>query len=127
MTTRLYREADRPALERMAAASGFPYVDPKSLKVECVIVVVDDSDTPIAACAAHRIIELYGWFDHAQLPMVKLAALRHMHGAMARELREEGYNEASAFLPPTICERFGRRLERTFSWTRNWPSWAIHF
>ena len=120
-------DSDLPALRRMAEASGFPYVDPRGLKVESVIVVADENDQPVMAVAAHRIIELYGWFDVALSPIEKLTALRMAHGAMARELRQLGYNEANAFLPPTICKRFGRRLMRTFGWVENWLSFAVRF
>ena len=111
----------------MAAASGFPYVDVKSLKVECIMVAVDENDQPIAAVAAHRILESYVWMDQAQHPAVKFAALRDLQPAMVQELRMKGWDEINAFLPPTLLQTFGRRLERSFRWVRNWPSFALRF
>jgi len=119
--------SDIPALQRMAEASGFPYIDPQSLKVEIVMVAVDDKDKPVAAAAAHRIVEIYAWMDQDQHPALKLAELRDLQPAMVRELRAKGYAEAKAFIPPSICVSFGRRLERSFRWVKNWPSFALRF
>lgn len=116
-----------PALERMAAASGFPYVDPRSEMVESCLVVVDDSDTPVMAVAAERIVQLYGWFDKDLPPVQKMTALRVAHWGMRLELMEKGYKSAEAFLPPSICERFGRRLMRSFGWVENWRSFCFKF
>lgn len=127
MTTRLYREADRPALERMAAASGFPYCELTDPLVESVIVVVDDADQLILGVASRRIPELYAWMDKDRPTLIKLAALRKAHDAMAHELRAKGYSEATAFLPPRICKKFGERLVRIFGWKPNWNSFAVHF
>ena len=55
------------------------------------------------------------------------AAWKLIHKGMAEHLRPLGYTSVEAFLPPSVSERFGRRLERTFGWVKNWPSWTRRF
>ena len=127
MRVRRLRASDIPKLQQMAADSGYPYPAPEDAAIEAVHVVVDENDQPVMAAAAKRIIELYLWagaFDH---PAAKLHAVRLLHESMAAELQARGYSEANAFLPPAIARKFGRRLERSFGWVRNWASWAKRF
>lgn len=119
MRTREIRPSDLPLLKQWAEASGFPYIEPVG-----ATVVVDDEDRPIMACAPRRIIELYLWADSCQNPAVKLHAIRLLHDAMTPEMKRLGFDEVNAFLPPSIAEKFGRRLARTFGWVRNWPSFC---
>lgn len=91
------------------------------------MVVVDSRDNPIMACAAKRLVELYLYGDPKTSASVKGSALSIMHRAMAESLRGKLYTTADVFLPPQIADRFGRRLERTWNWVRNWPSWTIRF
>lgn len=123
----MYQPRDRVALERMAAASGFPYIAPDDAMVEAVVVVVDEHDKPIHAVAAKRMVETYGWFDNSVDGITKMAAMRLSHDGMITCLRLKGYDSGVAFLPPSICERFGRRLKKHFGWTPTWKSWAINF
>lgn len=126
MKTRRLRESDIPVLRAIAEASGFPYPDLSIAPMEAIVVVVDDEDRPVMACAAERICQLYLWCGEFDRPHAKLFALRLLHETMAGELRRKGYKSAEAFLPPTLAERFARRLEKTFGWRPNWPSWT-HF
>lgn len=126
MTVRAFRESDRPAL--LAMQRGFPYPDLEhSSQLESLRVVVDDEDRPVMAAAAQRLVEVYLWCGSFRRPFAKLHALRLLHEDMACRLKELGYTQAEAFLPPGIAQRFARRLERTFGWTRNWPSWNRGF
>lgn len=124
MTIRPYRASDASALQFMAHQSGFPYPDLDSPMIESCLVVEDENGQPIAAIAAQRIAELYLFKAEHLRPALFMSILRTMHEAMAKELRGHGYRTAEAFLPPGICERFGKRLERSFGWTRNWVSWG---
>jgi len=127
MMIRPYEPSDATALAGMALKSGYPYPAPDSPMMEGCLVVMDDEGEPMAAIAAKRIVELYLWKREALRPAVSLSILRSMHAEMATELRKRGYSDANVFLPPSICERFGRRLERTFGWTKNWSSLCRHF
>lgn len=124
MTVRSLREADIPGLHAIADASGFPYPDLAAGRLEAVLVVADDDDRPVMACAAERICQLYLWCGEFQRPHAKVFALRLLHEAMAKALKVKGYDSAEAFLPPSLAARFARRLERTFGWHPNWPSWT---
>lgn len=124
MRTRALKESDIPALKSMAEASGFPYPDLSAARLEAIVVVVDDEDRPVMACAAERICQLYLWCGEFQRPHAKVYALRLLHETMAAELRRKGYTSAEAFLPPTLARRFARRLEKIFGWKPNWPSWT---
>ena len=127
MTTRMLREDDIPALEAMAARSGWEYLDLRGPHMEACVVVVDAQDKPVMAAAAQRIVQLFLWAPAEGRPASKLAAIRLLHGAMATELSKLGYHQADAFLPPAIAQSFGRRLERTFRWLKNWESWTVNF
>jgi len=121
---RPYRTSDASALKFMAIQSGFPYPDLDSPMIESCLVVEDENGEPIAAIAAQRLVELYLFKHQGLRPALFMSILRQMHEAMAKELRSRGYRTAEAFLPPGICERFGRRLERSFGWVKNWPSYG---
>ena len=129
MTVRPLRSSDIPILQELAERSGFPYPpDLSHPHIEAVLVAVDSEDRPIIAVAAKRLVEIYGYVDSERSPVVLLSAWKLLHGAMAQELRNLSYNSVEAFLPPSIAEKFGRRLERTFGWVKNhWSNWAIRF
>lgn len=126
MTTRPLRPADIPILAARALQSGYPYPDP--LDAEAFLVVEDADGNIVTACAA--VIptpELYLW-PIAGPPAVGFSALRLLHVQMAKSLRELGYTEANAQLPPAISAKFGRRLKRSFGWVQNtWENWFIRF
>lgn len=124
MRTRALKNSDIPALRAMAEASGFPYPDLSAARLEAVVVVVDEEDRPLMACAAERLVQLYLWSGAFERPHAKVYALRLLHEAMAEELRRKGYTSAEAFLPPTLAKRFARRLEKMFGWAKNWESWT---
>jgi hypothetical protein len=127
MTIRPFQESDREALKAMALEAGYPYPEPDGPLIESCLVVVDDNEQVVAAIAAQRIVELYLWKRGVLTPAMSLAILKVMHSEMATELRKLGYDECNAFLPPSICGKFGRRLKRSFGWTSNWPSLCIRF
>lgn len=131
MRVRELRESDVPALTEMARASGFPYPDLESAAakrvIESIRVVVDDEDRPVMAAAVKRIIEVYLFSGNFNRPLAKKHALRMLHEDMAIALKERGYDSIEAFIPPAIAERFARRLEKSFGWTHNWPSWNRRF
>jgi hypothetical protein len=127
MTVRDYRPDDLRHFQRMHEAMGFDYLLPDFDKMEAVKVVVDENDLPLAAAGAEKILQLYflcGKFEH---PAAQLHSITLLHAAMAPPLREKGYHEVNAFLPPSIARSFGRRLERTFGWSKNWLSWYLSY
>lgn len=127
MTVRELRPGDIPILREMAESSGFPYPDLAHPHIEAVLVVVDSEDRPIIACAAKRLVELYLYVDPGRSSTVKFRAMNVMHSAMSRALRELRYTSVEAFVSPSIAEKFGRRLERTWGWVKNWASFTIRF
>ena len=123
MNVRTLRETDLHAIRELGKSSGFPYEDPTAANIEAALVVCDENGQLLMACAAERIVQLYLWSTDFE-PAAKLHAIRLLHREMAKALKEKGYTEANAFLPPSLALQFGRRLERTFSWCKNWPSWC---
>ena len=123
MTVRHLKPADVPALKAMAARSGYEYPKIDERNLEAILVVVDEEDEPMMAAAAERLVQIYLWCGEFQRPLAKVMAIRLLHEGMAEVLRGRGYNGAEAYLPPTLAKKFGRRLEKLFGWTRNWPSW----
>lgn len=129
MIVRKLKPADIPVLQRLYESTGFEYEFPNLHSMESVMVVADpETDAPIMAAAAEKLIQLYLFAPVGGNPLAKLHAIRLLHDAMRTELRKLGYTSAEAFLPPSIADKFGRRLERTFGWWRNaWKSWTIRF
>ncbi len=120
---------DIPALRAMYEAQGFEYEFPdlEGPLMESVLVVEEDGGKILAAVAAERLVQLYFLCADLEHPAAKLAIVRALHTHMADALRAKGYHSAEAFLPPPIAETFGKRLERTFGWVRNWQSWTKGF
>jgi hypothetical protein len=125
MKTRPLRSEDIPTLREFYTASGFAYDFPDLSRMEAVVVVADEDDRPIMAVAAEKLVQLYLLASKDGHPATKLHAIRLLHSAMSAELIRLGYNGAEAFIPPSIASVFGRRLERTFGWVKNWRSWTI--
>ncbi|MDE2099618.1 MAG: hypothetical protein KGL39_20365 [Patescibacteria group bacterium] len=124
MTTRGLKPSDIPILRAMAEQSGFPYPELSAKRMESVWVIADENDQPVMAAAAERLVQMYLWCGEFERPHAKVHALRLLHEALSRELKGKGYDSAEAFLPPSIAARFARRLEKSFGWVRNWPSWT---
>jgi hypothetical protein len=124
MRVRPLTNSDIPALKAMEC--GFPYPDPMG-NLELVLVVADDEDRPVMAAAAKKLLEAYLWCGEFRRPLAKVAAMRLLQSEMERVLAERGYNGIEAFLPPQIAGKFGKRLERTLGWVRNWGSWHRRF
>jgi hypothetical protein len=128
MIVRHLKPSDIPILNAMAKASGYPYPDLDSQLIEAVLVVADaETDQPLMACAAQRILEMYLYSGTFRRPLAKLHAIKLIHEAMPEMLRARGYNEANAFLPPGICVKFKSRLSKMFGWSENWASVARRF
>ena len=134
MRVRELRDSDIPILREMAEKSGFPYPDFNDPHIEAFLVVVDSEDRPIIACAAKRLIELYGYFDPEASPVLLMRALGALHEGMSETLRAKLYNSAECFVPPSIERTFGGRLMRgirsprfLWKWAKNWHSFTIRF
>ncbi len=123
MMIRAYKDSDASALKAME--NGFPYPDLDSPLIETIRVVEMDEKI-IAAVAARRLVELFGWFESTATPQQKMCALRMLHGDVATELRKRGYTFCEAGLPPELADSFGKRLKQ-FGWKLGWPSYGINF
>lgn len=119
--------ADLVRLNELAAASGYPYPDVSSPLIEAALAVCDEDGKLICAAAFERIVQGFLWIDRTRRPAACLAAIRALHEPLAKELLRHGYHEANVFIPPKLERSFGKRLERSFAWVRNWASWAKSF
>lgn len=120
-------DLDFPALKEMAAGMSkqFPYPDDFTAPaIESVWVAVDDQDRVIAAVAAERILQLYLLPGELSEPAAKMHMLRLFMEGMGVELKDRGWSEVNAFLPPQIGARFGRRLVKSLGFVENWRSWC---
>jgi len=118
---------DIPALEAMmqgAESRGLPYPPLDGPHIEAV-QVVEDNGTIIGAAVAKSIIELYLIGDPKFHPKVRMNAVTLLHQGMIANLAELSYHEANIFLAPEFVKTFGRRLERSFGWIKNWDSWFL--
>lgn len=127
MRSRPANSGDVDFLNRCASAAGYPYPSLDDPLIEAVEIVVDSDGKPIMAVAAKRLVEIYMYVDENRSPAVSNSAIRELHRSMAERLTAKGYRSAEAFIPPPLCEKFGRRLQRKFGWLRNWPSFCKHF
>jgi hypothetical protein len=123
VTLRPLHPTDIPILKARAEESGYPYPE------DAEITLVVELDGQIVTAAAMKLSpELYLWPMANLPPSIKFQALILLHREMAKELRELGYTEANAQLPPAIAARFSRRLRRSFGWIQNtWENWFIRF
>lgn len=134
MTIRPLQTSDISILREMSDKSGFPYPDFDDPHIEAFLVVADSEDRPVVACAAKRLIELYGYFDPACSTALRMKALGMLHEGMSEILRDKGYNSCECFVPPEIEKSFGLRLMRgirsprfLWKWAKNWRSFTIRF
>ena len=116
-----------PVLEAMMAGAesrGLPYPARDGPHIEAVQVGEDNGEV-IGAAIANSIIELYLVGDPTLHPKVRMNAVCLLHQGMIAELAELHYHEANIFLHPSLVKTFGRRLERSFGWAKNWDSWFL--
>lgn len=123
MIVRDLKQTDISILRAMAQRAGYPYPDPTD-SLELIRVVADQDDKPLMAAAGKKLVELFLWPGELERPHASVHALRLLHLDMAETLKVRGYKSAEAFLPPAIADKFGRRLETTFGWKRNWASYG---
>lgn len=90
-----------------------------------MLVVADKDDRPIAAAAAKRLIEVFGWFNPDARADLRSEAIAMLDSALTEALKRLGYECAEIFLPPTLERRgFGGFLMKRFGWYRNWTSYG---
>jgi hypothetical protein len=125
---REYTENDLDDLRRFHAQAGFGYAFPKISDPLFVskLVATDDEGRPEMAALARLTCEMYllvgreeGGRGGARR---RYANLLDLHRAGENDLRKRGLEDAHAWLPPAIAERFGRRLKE-FGWVRD-DSWT---
>ena len=129
MNCRALRESDIPILKAIYDRSELAYEFPDlhGPLMEQVLVLVNEKDQPVMAGAVERIVQSYLWVDESLHPAAQLRGIRQLHEAMAPILRQKGYTDVSCFVPPKLEKSFGRRLMRTFGWTKTWPSFVRSF
>lgn len=102
----------------------FSLPDFGSPMVEAVEVVVDDWGDVILGGLAQRACEVTLFCPDAFHPMVKMEAVRMLHGAIRDKISPIGYKEAFSFVQPEF-HRFGRHLEKWFGWEKTWPAYRV--
>lgn len=121
MIVREYTDADLDALRAMHRAQGFDYPLPDLRDPIFVskLVLEDDAGKPVMAALARLTCEVYLLAAPKEgTPPERYARLLELHRAGADDLRMRGLDDAHAWLPPRIAQRFGRRL-RHFGWIRD--------
>jgi hypothetical protein len=140
MKIREYDDADLAALRRMHASQGFayPFPDLRDPIFISKLVLEDNAGRPAMASLARLTCEIYLLVDRdekrdgkvadATSPRERYAQLLALHDAGERDLIARGLNDAHAWLPPHIAERFGRRLT-ALGWLRDdaWTPYCKRF
>jgi hypothetical protein len=118
---REYTDADLNALLAMHRAQGFdyPFPDLRDPIFVSKLVLEDERGRPAMAALARVTCEMYLLVDpRAGSPRERYARLLELHRAGAADLRARGLDDAHAWLPPSIAQRFGRRLQQ-LGWLRD--------
>jgi hypothetical protein len=121
MLIRQFKESDLNALRHMHAQQGFDYPFPDLADPILVskLVVEDESGRPVMASLARLTCEMYLLADpEAGDPRERFARLLALHASGERDLFARGLDDAHAWLPPPIANRFGRRLQ-ALGWIRD--------
>jgi hypothetical protein len=126
MRIREFTEADLESLRRMHGRQGFDYAFPDLRGPIFVskLVLEDDAGQVVTASLARLTCEMYLLKDSdasesssAGNPQERYARLLALHQAGERDLQARGLDDAHAWLPPPIAQRFGRRLAK-LGWIR---------
>ncbi|MFZ0703489.1 MAG: hypothetical protein WAN10_12840 [Candidatus Acidiferrales bacterium] len=118
---REYTDADLSALLAMHRAQGFdyPFPDLRDPIFVSKLVLEGEAGRPAMAALARLTCEMYLLADpNAGTPRERYARLVEMHRVGANDLRARGLDDAHAWLPPRIAQRFGRRLQQ-LGWIRD--------
>lgn len=138
MLIREYKESDLDALRRMHASQNFDYPFPDLADPIFVskLVLEDDSGCAAMASLARLTCEMYLLVDRdaerakqngSKQPLSAVSQsqarqryewLLALHAVGERDLFARGLDDAHAWLPPPIAQRFGRRLE-ALGWVRD--------
>ncbi|MGH9746905.1 MAG: hypothetical protein ACRD59_12455 [Candidatus Acidiferrales bacterium] len=125
MLVRQFKETDLDSLRRIHALQGSDYRFPDLADPIFIskLVVEDGAGTPVMASLARLTCEMYLLADPAAgTPRDRYTRLLALHAAGERDLLARGLDDAHAWLPPQIANRFGRRLE-ALGWLRD-NAWA---
>jgi len=131
---REYTPADLDVLRRMHAGQGFDYPFPEvDDPIFISKLIVEDGDGRLAMASLARLTcEMYLLVDRAEgetrragnrpsknsSSRRRFAQLVALQRAAQRDLLARGLEDAHAWLPPAIAQRFGRRLE-SLGWVRD--------
>ena len=121
MRVRLYKAGDLAILRRMHAGQGFEYPFPEVDDPLFVskLIVEDDAGVPVMAGLARVTCETYLLMDSSVgTPSERYARLAALDRLGAADLRARGFQDAHAWLPPSIARKFGKRLGE-LGWIRD--------
>lgn len=125
MTIRPLEAEDLPKLKEIYSEMGFDYAFPDLLSPQFVNVMVLDDDGPVMAIASRKTVETYllmkkGW----KTPGWRQEAFLQLHLAAHKAVKELGFTDCHAWVPPQVSKSFGRRLQRVFGWKRS--IWEVY-
>lgn len=121
MLVREYTDTDLDTLLAMHCAQGFdyPFPDLRDPIFVSKLVLEDNAGKPVMAALARLTCEMYLLAAPKEgTPRERYTRLLELHRAGANDLRARGLDDAHAWLPPRIAQRFGRRLQQ-LGWIRD--------
>lgn len=121
MLVREYTNADLDALYAMHRAQGFeyPFPDLRDPIFVSKLILEDEAGKPVMAALARLTCEMYLLAAPKEgTPRERYTRLLELQRAGANDLRARGLDDAHAWLPPRIAQRFGRRLQQ-LGWIRD--------
>ncbi len=128
MIIREYTEKDYGNIKRLHALSGLDYTLPPNLSDAGFFAsrIVEDEQGIGMACLFRRSAEAYlivnkNW----KSPAWRLEAILKLHYECNGALKSAGVVDVVAFIPPQVCESFGRRLER-LGWSKCREDWKAY-
>jgi hypothetical protein len=129
MQVRQYNDDDLNTLQKIHAAQNFDYSFPNlSNPLFVSKLILEDCNQLIAMAALARLTcEIYLLADPKYgTPRARYANLQILHQVAKQDLRQRGLEDAHAWLPPRIANRFGQRLA-SLGWTRDdkWTPYSV--
>ena len=139
MQIREYQEGDLAALRSIHAAQGFDYALPdlrNPLFVTKLVLAAGDAEEKVengqqeaggskilGAAFLRLTAEAYLLLDpRAGTPRERWQCLLALHAAAERDAWQRGLEDVHAWLPPSIAQKFGKRIQR-LGWLRD-DAWA---
>lgn len=117
---------DTEAINSIHTKSGFDYPFPDIEKPLFIVkrAIEDDEGNVIGYGVIKLQGEAYLWLDQKFSPKEKIMAMEELNEDIALKSWQKGLDQISAWIPPEIEEKFGKRMKK-MNWIKSkWSNWS---